>query len=146
VVFYGANDAVLPGQPQHVPLDEYKENLKTIVQHPLVQAHQPKIVLVVPPPISEYATQESDVLKGINVVQRTAENTKLYADGAIEVANELKIPTINLWEKFMAFADWNGDLNSPLPGSKKIARDTKLEELFCDGELSNKASIYKRDC
>ena len=26
-VFFGANDAVAPGEPQHVPLDEYKSNL-----------------------------------------------------------------------------------------------------------------------
>ncbi|RPA87667.1 GDSL Lipase/Acylhydrolase family protein [Ascobolus immersus RN42] len=139
VVFYGANDAVLPDQPQHVALDEYKQNLKKIIHHPLIQAHQPNIILIVPPPISEYATQESDALKGIKVVQRIAENTKLYADGALEVANELKIPTVNLWAEFMAFAGWNGDLSAPLPGSKKIARDTKLEELFCDGLHFNPA-------
>mmetsp|Transcript_23398 Transcript_23398/g.32787 ORF Transcript_23398/g.32787 Transcript_23398/m.32787 type:complete len:282 (-) Transcript_23398:192-1037(-) len=32
-VFFGANDAALPGELQHVPIDEYEQNLKTIVHH-----------------------------------------------------------------------------------------------------------------
>ena len=32
-VFLGANDAALPGERQHVPLDEYQANLGTIVSH-----------------------------------------------------------------------------------------------------------------
>lgn len=134
MVFYGANDACLPDQPQYVPLEEYKSNLKKIVQHPLIQAHQPKIILVAPPPISEYTTQESDAVKGITWIQRLAENTKLYADGALEVANELNIPTVNLWKEFMEHAEWNGD--RPLPGSKDAPKNPKLEELFCDGEYT----------
>ena len=34
-IFFGANDAALPGKqdhPQHVPIDEYEENLRTIVK------------------------------------------------------------------------------------------------------------------
>lgn len=30
-VFFGANDAVLPGEPQHVPIDQYRRNLQRIV-------------------------------------------------------------------------------------------------------------------
>jgi isoamyl acetate esterase len=32
-VFFGANDAALPGQRQHVPIDQYQQNLVTIVKH-----------------------------------------------------------------------------------------------------------------
>lgn len=31
-VWLGANDAALPGEPQHVPIEEYKENLSKIVK------------------------------------------------------------------------------------------------------------------
>ena len=30
-VFFGANDATLPGERQHVPIDDYEKNLETIV-------------------------------------------------------------------------------------------------------------------
>lgn len=32
-VFFGANDAALPGEPQHVPPDDYERNIETIVAH-----------------------------------------------------------------------------------------------------------------
>ena len=35
-IFFGANDAALPGrtsQRQHVPVEEYRQNHKTIVNH-----------------------------------------------------------------------------------------------------------------
>jgi len=31
-VYFGANDAVMPGNPQHIPLQEYSSNLHTIIQ------------------------------------------------------------------------------------------------------------------
>lgn len=31
-IFLGANDAALPGEPQHVPLDEFEANVETIVK------------------------------------------------------------------------------------------------------------------
>jgi len=31
-IFLGANDAALPGEGQHVPIEEYKENLIQIIQ------------------------------------------------------------------------------------------------------------------
>jgi isoamyl acetate esterase len=30
-IFLGANDAALPGERQHVPIDEYEANLGTII-------------------------------------------------------------------------------------------------------------------
>jgi lysophospholipase L1-like esterase len=32
-VFLGANDAALPGERQHVPIEEYTDNLEKIVTH-----------------------------------------------------------------------------------------------------------------
>jgi len=50
-VFFGANDAVIEGFPQHVPFEEYCRNLKQILTHSVVTAHCPKILLINPPPI-----------------------------------------------------------------------------------------------
>ena len=72
-VFFGANDAVVPGTQQHVPLNEYRDNIETIVdnmqsawtQQQQQQAkdddresritHQKVIFLVTPPPVDEQA-------------------------------------------------------------------------------------------
>ncbi len=63
VVFYGANDARLEdnegGVQQHVPLEQYRENLIRIITDPRVKAHNPKIIVMTPPPIDEYMWEKS---------------------------------------------------------------------------------------
>jgi len=132
-VFFGANDATLPDNRQHVPLDQYSETLKRIINHPLLVAHNPKILLITPPPICEYRTQEHDLERGIVGVQRLAANTKRYADAALEVGKALGIPTVNLWEAFMQYAGgW--EEGNPLLGSKELPENEKLGELLRDGK------------
>ncbi|XP_066345071.1 GDSL esterase/lipase At5g62930 isoform X4 [Miscanthus floridulus] len=55
-IFFGANDAALLGRTserQHVPVSEYKNNLKTIVNHLKDCSSSVVIVLITPPPIDE---------------------------------------------------------------------------------------------
>lgn len=131
-VFFGANDATLSDRSQHVPLDQYAENLKRIINHPLLVAHSPKILLIIPPPICEYRTHGHDLAKGIVGAQRLAANTKRYADAALEVGKALGIPTVNLWEAFTQYAGgW--EEGNPLPGSKELPKNEKLGELLRDG-------------
>lgn len=131
-VFFGANDAVLPGLPQHIPLDEYRWNLKKIIQHKVLKPHDPKFILITPPPICEYATQAEDAEKGKNFVQRLAARTKEYADAALEVGEELGVPTVNLWKACIDYAGgWKE--GEPIPGSKPDGINAKLTELFRDG-------------
>ncbi|EGE81965.2 GDSL Lipase/Acylhydrolase [Blastomyces dermatitidis ATCC 18188] len=60
-VFFGANDAVLPGFQQHVPLNLYRENLIKILTHPLIKAHpETNLLLLTPPPVNEYQFSPSD--------------------------------------------------------------------------------------
>ncbi|KAI5779708.1 GDSL Lipase/Acylhydrolase family protein [Geopyxis carbonaria] len=131
-VFFGANDAVLEGQYQHVPLEEYRENLKKIFTHPTLTAHETKFVCIIPAPICEYKTQEHDKSNGKDIVQRLAPNTKKYAHAALEVAKELGIPTANLWKRFISHAGGYQEGKS-LPGSKDLPRNDKLGELLRDG-------------
>lgn len=68
VVWFGANDAVLPeGRPaqvtlpgfdddnsvaeQHVPLSEYRENIREIVHRATQQYTEARIVILTPPPV-----------------------------------------------------------------------------------------------
>ncbi|CAN6453139.1 unnamed protein product [Victoria cruziana] len=55
-VFFGANDAALLGRAsgrQHVPILEYKENLRKIVCHLKKLSPNILVVLITPPPIDE---------------------------------------------------------------------------------------------
>ena len=134
-VFFGANDACLPGSVtgQHVPLNEYKNNLKAILAHPSVVAQKPRLILLTPPPVNEYQLEEAEPIAQTeeNPI-RLAEHTKKYADACREVGGELGVVVLDVWSIFMAKAGWKE--GQPLVGSKKIARNEVLEKLLNDGE------------
>ncbi|KAI0586984.1 GDSL Lipase Acylhydrolase family protein [Pyrenophora tritici-repentis] len=137
-VFFGANDASLPDAPnkQHIPLDEFKANLKAIVSHPQIKAHGPRIILVAPAPINEHLWWPRDASNGYTSVTRLAATTKVYADAVAELGTELKLPVVNLWEAFMAKTDFKlcaWKLGDALPGSLEIAQSDALVELMYDG-------------
>jgi len=131
-VFFGANDAVLPGQLQHIPLEEYRKNLKSILMHQALKQHDTKFVLITPPPICEYMTQEDDASKGKPEIQRLAANTKKYVEVVLSVGKDMKVPTVNLWGAFMQYAGgW--EEGKPFAGSKEIPPNEKLQSLLRDG-------------
>ena len=121
-VFFGANDACLPGSVQYVPIDEYAACIKSIVQHDLVRRQGTKVVLIIPAPVDEYQLSND---------QRTAANTKLYADTCRRIGQELQLPMVDLWSLFMKQAGWDG--RSELVGSRKCERSEVLGELLSDG-------------
>jgi len=134
-VFFGANDACLPGSStdQHVPLDQFKKNLKAIVNHSSVIAQKPRMILITPPPVNEYRLEESDLVKGLTDPRRTAEHTKKYADATREIGAELGVVVFDIWSLFMAKAGWNA--GEPLVGSKKVPRSEILDKLLVDGQF-----------
>ncbi|KAL3691287.1 hypothetical protein R1sor_004938 [Riccia sorocarpa] len=111
-VFFGANDAAFPDRgkrAQHVPLPEYKDNLRKIVAH-LKKANVKHIVLISPPPIDEegrvvYARatygEEANELP-----ERTNQQTGLYAEAAESVARETGVIPLNLWSILQKTTGW----------------------------------------
>lgn len=134
-ILLGANDACLEGAEgsQHVPLDRYTSNLKAIIGHPDLHAHNARIILVTPPPINEYVTEEADRMKGYGK-RRTAAHTKLYADAAKEVGKQMGVVVLDLFSLYMAQTDWDG--KEPLVGSKDLPMSGQLRLMLHDGLLS----------
>jgi len=109
VIFFGANDARFPntGKPeQHVPIQEYRENLKKMIRHPSVQAHNPIIILMTPPPVDERLCERNELLKGVSIVQRKAEVVHQYAQTVRDVSKELNVALLDVWTVFMERATW----------------------------------------
>ncbi|PIN23534.1 Isoamyl acetate-hydrolyzing esterase [Handroanthus impetiginosus] len=105
-IFFGANDAALlegTGKKQHVPLEEYSDNLTKMVQHIKNWSSSTLIVLITPPPIDlqgrrEYARSLYGD-KASELPDRTNEVTGTYAEQCVSLAKELGLPSINLWSK-----------------------------------------------
>ena len=126
----------MPGSAtgQHVPLDEYKKNLKAILEHSSVVAQKPRLILLTPPPVNEYQLDEANLVSEIKDPVRSAEHTKKYADACRQVGAEVGVVVLDVWSVFMAKAGWKE--GEPLVGSKKVARNEVLEKLLNDGEFS----------
>ncbi|KAK0654143.1 Isoamyl acetate-hydrolyzing esterase 1-like protein [Lasiodiplodia hormozganensis] len=132
-VFLGANDACVKGgsSKQHVPLETYMQNLRTICTHECVKAQSPRLIIITPPPVNEYKMEPVDIMKGHNGLQRTAEHTRAYANAARKVGEELQLPVLDLWSIFMQKAGWvEGE---PLPGCRGVERNQLIEDLMYDG-------------
>ena len=133
VVFFGANDACLPGEKQHVPLDKYEESLKSIISHEVVKQHGGcKILLITSGPVDEWQMDNSQSTDDSSLHrQRTAENTRVYAEACRKVAREMRVGCVDLWNVFMKAAGWReGDR---LVGSRRVERSKILGELLKDG-------------
>jgi len=100
-VFFGANDAALPGQKQHVPIEEYGENLAKIVasiREHTEQADFP-IILITPPPVNKIAWDKyCQSYYGSPDGGRINENTKSYGEVVKAVANENGCSVLDVFE------------------------------------------------
>jgi len=134
LIFFGANDACLPGisTGQHVPIDRYVQNLKELIEHPTVREQKPRLILVTPPPVDEYKLEESGPGSDSSEVQRTAEHTKKYADACRKLGADLDMVVVDLWSIFMTRAGWKH--GQPLAGSKSVERSKTLGVLLSDGK------------
>lgn len=112
-IFFGANDAALSGRAsdrQHVPVEEYKENLKKIVHHLKECSPTMLVLMITPPPVDEEGRLEyarslyGD--KATKLPERTNDTTGVYAKQCLELANELGLPSINLWSKMQETEGW----------------------------------------
>jgi lysophospholipase L1-like esterase len=145
-VLFGANDACLPipTNKQGVPLGRYKANLRSIITHPNITAHKPKILLVTPPPLDQtrLTVWDTVVNKEHEVVTRHAAISALYSEAARQVAAEVPgTILIDLQKAIMDKAvsmtpdmtpeDYDAD-GSPLLGYPDKKRGG-LEQLLPDG-------------
>ena len=119
-------------------MDEYRANLEKIITHPQIVAHNPRIILIAPPPINEHLWWPRDQESGYSSVSRTATTTKQYADAVVELGAKLNLPVVNLWKAFMAKTNFKIDawkVGDLLPGSLDTAQNDALVELMYDGEI-----------
>ncbi|XP_077166589.1 isoamyl acetate-hydrolyzing esterase 1 homolog [Paroedura picta] len=98
-IFFGANDSALKdvNPKQHVPLDEYADNLKSMIQYlKSVDIAEDKIILVTPPPLHETAWEKECIAKG-EKLNRLNATTGEYAKACVKTARYCGTEVIDLW-------------------------------------------------
>ncbi|RVD87376.1 uncharacterized protein DFL_001612 [Arthrobotrys flagrans] len=139
VLWFGANDAILPTAPQsqYIPIDKYKQNLNALIKSPNFQGHLTrgaKVIIVSPPPFNEHQG---------GTAGRLAKETRKYVEAAGQVAKDGGYEFLDLWSDFMKFAGWEeGD---PLLGDINVASSKKLDSLLASGDgVHLTAAGYRR--
>jgi lysophospholipase L1-like esterase len=115
----GANDAVLEGEPQHVPLDRYKDNLHRLIDlvssaDSAYQSPETKIILINPPPIiadkwhrkcHDQRVERGE--PGPDKPNRDPLQSQRYSEACVEVAKEAGVPYVDIFNKLIAAAGGN---------------------------------------
>jgi lysophospholipase L1-like esterase len=134
---------------QHVPLDEYEANLRSMVSH-LRTLPVRHIILIAPPPVDEegrraYANSQFAVPL-TEPCERTNAATKAYAERCAAVAAALALPSLDLWTLMQQEVGWQSKffedgLHFTAEGQRKVsaqgwrvgvARQGTLSVLFTD--------------
>jgi len=143
-VFFGANDAscALLNERQHVPVEQYKSNLKEIASIIKKTCPHAKIIFIAPPPIHHDARLKYQIDRygkdnATGKLERTMEMSGKYATAACEVSRELSVPCLNLWSDMQASAPgekWHDFLSDGLhlspSGNKFVAQG--IEKLILE--------------
>ncbi|XP_057200527.1 isoamyl acetate-hydrolyzing esterase 1 homolog isoform X1 [Triplophysa rosa] len=98
-VFFGANDCALEDKnpQQHVPCQEYSDNLKDIVGHLVsVGVSKDKIIFITPPPLQEAAWEKECFLKG-SALNRLNSVAGQYAQACVQAAGQCGVDVLDLW-------------------------------------------------
>jgi len=139
LILLGSNDACLPLSPtkQHVPLHQFAKNLQAIIHHSSITAHNPRIILVTPPPVEETLCEAIDASKGLPLCRHAAVTAK-YAQAVRDMGKTAgdNVTVVDLWTTIMdeAVSQRCTDASSnELPGVRALGVNECLAGLMHDG-------------
>ncbi|CEO98005.1 hypothetical protein PBRA_006119 [Plasmodiophora brassicae] len=116
-LWLGANDAVLPSEPQHVPVDEYRGNLVDLVDLIADRRRTGRgdfLVLLTPPPIDNAAYDADCIRKGYSAGTRSLDGVRPYVDACLEVGRLCNVPVIDVFQAMLAAPNWTAFLSDGL--------------------------------
>lgn len=135
-IFFGANDASLPGNQQHVPVERYTATLQKMLNYPGIRGRGTSVLLFTTPPVDEWQLQ---INEGPEPSRRAAV-TKTYADAARTIAEAAantegsKVVLVDVWRLFMLRAGWSESSDDEyLPGDARREKNEVLRTLLSDG-------------
>lgn len=133
IIFFGANDASDEklNPRHHVPLDDFKQNLETMIG--LCEDNYGKDVAIVvisaPPVVHEQRfvwQKERWGDKATGLLERNMEISQLYAKAALDVAAKHGRPCVHLWELMQEEENWESffydGLHFARPGHDFVAK------------------------
>eukprot|EP00927_Polykrikos_kofoidii_P079749 TRINITY_DN76571_c0_g1_i1.p1 TRINITY_DN76571_c0_g1~~TRINITY_DN76571_c0_g1_i1.p1 ORF type:complete len:278 (+),score=39.91 TRINITY_DN76571_c0_g1_i1:153-986(+) len=111
IICIGANDAMAPGRPGHVPIVEFARNLAFLILSLREALRSAAVLLVTPPMVDPDALLEHPQLL---IDGRQQERTQAYASAALEVARDYLVPAVDLCGSMVGYDGWRSLLSDGL--------------------------------
>ncbi|KAG0467682.1 hypothetical protein HPP92_018671 [Vanilla planifolia] len=108
VVYFGGNDSIGPypsGLGPHVPLPEYKENMRKIANHLKNLSEKTRAIFLTCPPLNEELLLSS-TSSALSEIVRTNATCREYSEACIQVCEEMGLKVIDLWTAIQKRDDW----------------------------------------
>jgi len=108
-IFFGANDACVPGEQQHVDLQVYVDTMKRVMQYPVFRqggSATTKIIIITSPPVNEHQFERMPS----GHFQRRAGITAQYARAAREVGRIEGVFILDFWTILMRKVGWKSSM------------------------------------
>ncbi|KAF7825539.1 GDSL esterase/lipase CPRD49 [Senna tora] len=108
VVYFGGNDSMLPhpsDSGQHVPLQEYIENMRKIAIHLKSLSDKTRIIFLTAPCVNE-AQIAKTIGYQMGQLRRTNESCRIYSEACLELCREINVKAIDLWSALQKRDDW----------------------------------------
>ncbi|QHO07829.1 hypothetical protein HN51_066545 [Arachis hypogaea] len=129
IVYFGGNDSVLvhpSGLGQHVPLQEYIQNMTKIAIHLKSLSKKTRIIFLGAPPVNEAQILGNSDLLGRPL--RTNESCRIYSEACLELCREMNLKAIDIWSAIQKRKDWrdvcfNDGIHLTAEGSEIVARE-----------------------
>ncbi|KAJ3352628.1 isoamyl acetate-hydrolyzing esterase [Entophlyctis luteolus] len=106
-IMLGANDSVLVdvNPKQHIPLDEYKQNLSDMLAIIRTEFPETRVILITPPPVDPDAYKVKLESFGLSL-DHSIEQSRRYRDACLEAGEEASgwendLAMIDTWELFL---------------------------------------------
>ncbi|XP_007969713.1 isoamyl acetate-hydrolyzing esterase 1 homolog isoform X1 [Chlorocebus sabaeus] len=120
-IFFGANDSALKDEnpKQHIPLEEYATNLKSMVQYlKSVDIPENRVILITPTPLCETAWEKECIIQGCKL-NRLNSVVGEYANACLQVAQDCGTDVLDLWTLMQDSQDFSSYLSDGLHLSPK---------------------------
>lgn len=111
VIFFGANDSVAIDDVQHVPLDEYGNNIQSIIDKFRAHDSTVSLIIVTPPAVDS-----------VRWPTRSNIQVSEYADVVRSIARDKSVELVDLWQcpHCINLEDLNDGLHLSMSGNLKV--------------------------
>jgi len=111
IIFLGANDSTAPGHYNAVPLDEFQQNLVSILDYLMACGIKRDHILLVDNPVVDVnKVEDLEEMDGdLSIIMsnpRTWERSEKYAHACVEVAKKWRVGYVELFDKMAAQPNW----------------------------------------